>query len=98
MEYQVSGSTKSHSSVIQNISPDGACFLAHDFIPIGSTLKLIFSYERYSYGGFAKVIWVRQDIDNKYKVGVKFINDPKLPENLIGLKEIRRFKTALKVV
>jgi len=97
MKYEISGSPKSYSSIIYNISPEGACFLAHDFIPIGSTLKLSFCYEKYFYGGFAKVVWIRQDLDNKYRVGVKFIDEPKLPENLIGLAEIRRLKKALKI-
>jgi hypothetical protein len=96
MKYKLSGSLKSYSSVIHNISPEGACFLAKDSIPIGSILKLTFSYEKHFYGGSAKVIWIKQDADNKYKVGVKFINKPKLPENLIGLAEIRRLKTTLK--
>lgn len=92
MKYEVSGSPESHSSIIQNISPEGACFLAHDFIPKGSRLKLSFFYEKYCYGGFAKVAWIKHETDNKYEVGVKFINKPNLPENLIGLVEIKRLK------
>jgi len=90
MKYEISGNPKSYSSLIHNISPEGACFLSQDFIPIGSILKLTFLYEKYSYGGSAKVIWVKQEADNKYKVGVKFIDQPKLPENLIGLEERKR--------
>ncbi len=98
MKYEISGSSRSYSSVIHNISPEGACFIAHDFIPVGSILSLSFSYDKYFYGGFAKVIWIGQDANSKYKVGVKFINEPKLPDNLIGLAEIRRLKEALKAV
>jgi hypothetical protein len=96
MKYEISGSPKVHTSIIQNISPDGACFLAKDFVPVGSIIKLSFSYEKYFYGGFARVVWIKQLSEDKYNVGVKFTEDPQLPENLIGLAEIRKLKAALK--
>jgi len=78
--------------VIYNISPGGVCFIAKDSIPVGTILKLTFAYEKYFYGGSAKVIWVRLDSEDKYRVGAEFINNPKLPENLIGLIERKRLK------
>ena len=92
IKYEISSSPKSYSSVIRNISPAGACFLAHDFIPKDSTIKLSIFYNKDCYGGLAKVAWIKQKAENKYEVGVEFINKPRLPENLIGLAEIKRLK------
>ena len=92
VKYEVSSSPKSYSSVMRNISPEGACFLAHDFISKGSVVKLNFFYDKYCYGGFAKVAWIKQRADHEYVVGVKFTDKPNLPENLIGLAEIKRLK------
>ena len=95
VKYEVSNSSKSYSSVMRNISPEGACFLAHDFIPKGSTVKLNFFYDKYCYGGLAKVAWIKQRSEHEYEVGVKFIDKPKLPENLIGLAELKRLKAKI---
>jgi len=97
IKYSLSGSPKTYSSVFHNISPEGACFLAREFIPVGSTVKLSFVYEKYSYGGLTKIIWIKQESESKYKVGVKFIDGFKLPDNLIGPEELRRLKSALKI-
>ena len=87
---------KSILPLLHNISPDGLSFIAHDFIPIGTKLKITFAYGDYFYGGSAKLIWCRKEGDIKYRAGVQFMGEPKLPDNLIGLDDINWLKTAIK--
>jgi c-di-GMP-binding flagellar brake protein YcgR len=78
ISYEISNNPKSHSSVIRNISRAGASFYTQDFIPSGTILKVRFSLDEFSYNGFAKIVWVKQDSENKYEVGVSFISDPRV--------------------
>jgi len=78
INYEVSNSPKSYSSVIRNISQNGVCFFTKHFIPVDTILKLRFSLLKYSYDGFAKVVWISQMEDNRYEVGAVFINEPKV--------------------
>jgi hypothetical protein len=96
IKYELFGSPKVYSSVLCNISPEGLSFMVHDFISVGTKLKVTFAYGDYFYGGSAKVIWCRKEDDIKYRVGAKFIGEPKLPDNLIGLEDINWLKSAIK--
>jgi len=70
-----------HTSLTRNVSQGGIDFFAHNFIPLGTILKIKFSLTEFSYDGLAKVIWIKEVIHNeKYEVGAKFTNMPEASE------------------
>ena len=76
--YEISNDPKAEHFLTKNISRGGVSFLAHEFIPKGTMLKIAFFWEKFSYDGFAKVAWTRKDSDNdRYETGVEFMNPPK---------------------
>jgi len=79
ISYKISNSPKIKSSVTRNISQGGISFLADEFIPKGTILKLEFALEEFTYDDFAKVIWVMEEAaGNQYEVGAEFMTIPKV--------------------
>lgn len=83
VSYKVISEERLGEYIARDISQGGLRFFAHEFIPKGSLLKIrISSNEKvFSFEAMAKLVWIREIPDNdKYEVGVEFID---LPKNLV---------------
>ncbi|MCX5695708.1 MAG: PilZ domain-containing protein [Candidatus Omnitrophica bacterium] len=77
--YEISNNPKTQFFLTRNISQGGVSFFTHEFIPKETILKIRFSLTEFSYDGFARVVWVREDTkDDRYEIGVEFMNTPKV--------------------
>ena len=78
ISYEIAGDPKTKSFLTKNVSQNGICFFVHEFIPVGTILKVRFSLKTFSYEGFVKVVWCMEDTrDDRFEVGAGFINIPK---------------------
>lgn len=76
--YEVLSHRKIDEYVTKDISQGGVRFLAHEFIPTDSHLKISFTFKTYiNYHAFVKVVWVKEEKGtDDYEVGVEFVNMP----------------------
>ncbi len=77
--YEISNNPKTQFFLTRNISQGGVSFYTHEFIPKATILKIRFSLPEFSYDGFARVIWIREDVkDDRFEIGTEFMNMPKV--------------------
>jgi len=76
--YEVVSHKKIDDYVTKDISEGGVRFLAHEFIPKDSHLKISFTFKTYiNYHAFVKVVWINEAKGTRdYEIGVEFINMP----------------------
>ncbi|MFA6281958.1 MAG: PilZ domain-containing protein [Candidatus Omnitrophota bacterium] len=84
--------------VTKNLSREGARFFVHEFIPIGTILRIKIKLKKtyFSFEALAQVRWVEEDLLNeRFEIGVKFIDIPRntakyLDEYLDSLLKIKK--------
>ncbi len=77
--YEVIPAEQIKEYITKDISQGGIRFLAHDFIPKGSRLKIRISFPRtlFSFEAMVECMWIRQlPYGDEFEVGVEFINLP----------------------
>lgn len=77
--YRVVSQSKTAQFVTQNLSQGGVRFFVHDFVPVGSILKIKINFEKayFNVEALAQVKWVEEDLlSERFEVGVKFIDIP----------------------
>ena len=79
ISYEISNNPKTQSFLTRNISQGGVSFFTHEFIPKETVLKIRFSLPEFSYDGFVRVVWIREDAkDDRFEIGAEFMSTPKV--------------------
>lgn len=85
--YEVISCKKIGEYLTRDISQGGVRFLVHDFIPLGSCLKIKLALDAYlSCEALVKIAWIRENpYSQGYEIGVEFISMPQEAQDyLIG--------------
>jgi len=76
--YEVVPSERKGEYITRDISQSGIRFLAHDFIPKNSCLRVKLTFNTsFSFEAFSRLVWIRErSHSEEYEVGLEFINIP----------------------
>ncbi len=79
ISYRLIPETKVSGYLTRDISRGGICFLVHEFLPVGSILKVKLRLKKnyFTFEALVKVKWVKEDTSaNRFEIGVEFTDIP----------------------